>query len=44
MKSKFTYFNSEEKNIEKQKAAKTLGYKYEYWIISDNRDIYDILE
>lgn len=44
VKSKFTYFNCEEKNIEKQKAAKALGYKYEYWIISDNRDLFDIID
>lgn len=44
VKSEFTYFISEDKNIQKQLFAKALGYKYEFWIISDNRDIYEIIE
>jgi hypothetical protein len=44
VKSEFTYFIAEEQNIQKQLFAKTLGYKYEFWIISDNRDIYEIID
>jgi len=30
--------------IAKQLGAKALGYKYEFWIISDNRDLFDIID
>lgn len=38
-----TYKSSDEKNIEKQKAVKELGYRYEFWIISNDGNLIEII-
>lgn len=43
VKSKFTYSVCVEKNKQKQIAAKNLGYRYEFWIILDNGDLFEII-
>lgn len=39
-----TYKSSDEKNIEKQKAAKEFGYRYEFWIISNDGNLIEIID
>jgi len=46
VKSIWTYnttYKSSDENIEKQKAAKKLSYRYEFWIISNDGNLIEII-